>query len=454
MKTRTLIIITGIIISSTLLISFFGIQNYHEPFRESTLELRFEKEVITVLIRDETNIATNFTKLTTIPVSNLVKAHDKLPKTSSADRIIAGSIVSETEKSGTYLTVDGFKEFWYTIDDGNDYREIIIELQNHEFDRIVFDSEKSQELIDQINEIISNSKQVPNVTMDDTSIDTEFEIEAKVTRDSKSSKNIIDVGNDIFPKDIDEYTFALGNPQSDIVLVYAQGGPISLLDLEGLSHIHDLGMRSKLKDALFVNVHQAQTLMPKLFDENSISFDQAKQYDAKTTQMLYKVIKYFKDDGKTVYVVGISFGAFVVQDLLATNGSIADGYLIMVGRLNIQDEIWTSFSKGILMEFDDDALTPIMDDDIGRDHDGFENMHKLAAGLGYKRYVELLEDVNLSNVVYVYSEKDKLVGKMSDLELEFLPSHNATVLKSQNNHLDAVYEKMDEGILKMTSALN
>ena len=196
------------------------------------------------------------------------------------------------------------------------------------------------------------------------------------------------------------------------MLVYAQGGPIPYLDSEGLSLIYDSGMHSKLKDALFVNVHQAQTLMPELLDENNISFDQAKQHDAKTTQMLYKVIKYFKDDGKTVYVVGISFGAFVVQDLLATKGNIADGYFIMVGRLNMQDEVWTSHSKGIVMEFDDDALTPVMADDIGHDHDGFENMHKLAAGLGHKRYVELLEDVNLSNVVYVYGEKDKVVGKM------------------------------------------
>ena len=122
MKAKTLIIITGIIISSAiliLLISFYGIQGYNEPFRKSTLELLFEKEIITILIRDETHISTNFTELTTIPISNLVKAHDKLPKTSMNDQIIAGTIVSETEKSGTYLTEDGFKEFWYTIDDGD-----------------------------------------------------------------------------------------------------------------------------------------------------------------------------------------------------------------------------------------------------------------------------------------------------------------------------------------------
>ena len=39
----------------TIVISFYGIQIYSEPFRESTLELRFEEEIITVLIRDETH---------------------------------------------------------------------------------------------------------------------------------------------------------------------------------------------------------------------------------------------------------------------------------------------------------------------------------------------------------------------------------------------------------------
>ena len=173
MKTRILIIVISIVISSAILFSIFGIQNYSESFRESTLELRFEKEIITVLIRDETHISTNYTELTTIPMSSLIKAHDRLPKTSSADRIIAGSIVSETEKSGTYLTEEGFKEFWYTIDDGNDYETITIELQDHEFDIMVFGSEKSQELIDKINKIVSDSKQVPNVVTDDTSIGKE-----------------------------------------------------------------------------------------------------------------------------------------------------------------------------------------------------------------------------------------------------------------------------------------
>ena len=62
------------------------------------------------------------------------------------------------KKSGTYLTEDGFREFWYTIDDGDGHEIIIIELQDHEFDRMVFDSENSQELIDKINELAFTSE--------------------------------------------------------------------------------------------------------------------------------------------------------------------------------------------------------------------------------------------------------------------------------------------------------
>ena len=183
MKARTLFIITSIIISSAILISlilFYGIQTYSEPFRESTLELRFEKEIITVFIRDQTHISTGFTELTTIPLSSLVKAYDKLPETSSTDRIITGSIVSETEKSGTYITKNGDTEFWYTIDDGNDYGIITIDLRNHKFDRMVFDSENNLELIKKINGIVSEIKT--------SSTDEYFDILSSVTIKTHTTK--------------------------------------------------------------------------------------------------------------------------------------------------------------------------------------------------------------------------------------------------------------------------
>ncbi|MGI9567828.1 MAG: hypothetical protein ACR2LL_12560 [Nitrosopumilus sp.] len=126
--------------------------------RESILELEFGEEIITVFISDETYFgATTSFEFTTIPVSNLVAAHDRLPEISSNDRMMAGSIVSETEKAGTHITQNNDREFWYTIG-GNDYQIITIELQDHEFDRIVFVSDKNEKIIEQINDMVNSRK--------------------------------------------------------------------------------------------------------------------------------------------------------------------------------------------------------------------------------------------------------------------------------------------------------
>ncbi len=116
---------------------------YGEPIRESFLELSFQDETILVFITDKTNFSTSSQNFTTIHIDNLVNAHDTFPKTSKNDRIIAGTIVSEIAKAGTYVTENDNREFWYTID-GNENQIITIELQNHEFDRIVFDSKKNE----------------------------------------------------------------------------------------------------------------------------------------------------------------------------------------------------------------------------------------------------------------------------------------------------------------------
>ena len=129
-----------------------------ENMRKSILELEFNDDVITVLISDETYFGamTSF-EFTTIPVSSLVQAHDMLPETSMNDRMMAGSILSEIVKAGTYLTQNDDKEFWYTIG-GMESQVITVELQDHEYDRIVFVSDKNHEWIEQINEIADSRK--------------------------------------------------------------------------------------------------------------------------------------------------------------------------------------------------------------------------------------------------------------------------------------------------------
>ena len=70
-----------------------------------------------------------------------------------SDLIITGTIATETEKAGTYITQNDDREFWYTLR-GNDDPIITIELQDHEFDRITFVSENRKKWIEKINDIV------------------------------------------------------------------------------------------------------------------------------------------------------------------------------------------------------------------------------------------------------------------------------------------------------------
>lgn len=234
-----------------------------------------------------------------------------------------------------------------------------------------------------------------------------------------------------------EGTFgSFGNPESDTVVIVTQGGPVTfLLGPEVL--VEEVGQLNP-EQVQLVSVHQAQTLEPDRFIAADISFDDAKAADAASVAMLADVVAYFKDQGKTVHVVGFSFGAFMVQDLLATQGNIADGYLIKVGRVDMPDEVWTEFSEGRAVGFVDGV--EIVKFDIadagmgGETPEADRNMARLAAGLGHKRYTELLADIDLSNVVYVYGDVDEQVGRLSEAEVAFLESRSATVIEYEGGH--------------------
>lgn len=245
----------------------------------------------------------------------------------------------------------------------------------------------------------------------------------------------------------------LGNFESDTVIINAQGGPVLNFDLDTISHLIKNNTKINMNTTMLINVHQEQTLSPWKFKEEEITFEEAKEYDKKSVERLVDVITYFKNEGKKVFVIGISFGAFVVQDSIAEYGNIADEYLIMVGRLHMPYEVWNNFSQGkyVGFEYDEKGTATILEFNAKQAGMGGSgsiediNMAKLAAGLGYKRYISLLKDTDLSNVVYAYGKTDEQVGRLSKEEVEFLQSKNATVLESDGNHWETVSNFIGKG---------
>jgi len=125
-------------------------------------------------------------------------------------------------------------------------------------------------------------------------------------------------------QEIKDLIYFKGNEDAPVVLINTQGGPdaeLSTGEVDEIFRVFDT------TDLLAVNVHQAQTLRPNLVQNDDITFDQAIDFDRQSVEMLYKVVKYFKDQGRTVYVLGISFGAFMAQELIAKKGiDLADRY--------------------------------------------------------------------------------------------------------------------------------
>jgi hypothetical protein len=244
------------------------------------------------------------------------------------------------------------------------------------------------------------------------------------------------------PKKISDNIVVFGNPKSNKVIINAQGGPI--LKLNNLELKIILGYETGINpdDFFVVNVHQCQTLKTEFYTKNEINFEEAKKCDEKTVSTLAEVVKYFKDQGKTVNVLGISFGAFVVEDLLADYNNIADKYIIEVGRLDMPKEVWEKFATGsyVGFEYDENGKVRIIPFDAkkagmgGGGSIGDKNTMRIAAGLGYKRFTELLKDKKLDNVFYAYGETDEQVGKLNEKEIEFLKSKNVKLYNIKGDH--------------------
>ena len=233
---------------------------------------------------------------------------------------------------------------------------------------------------------------------------------------------------------------AVGNPDADTVLVFAQGGPAPGLDANGFSLLTE-GLDL---DRLFVlNVHQVQTLEPERFLNADIDFEAAKSADVESVQIAADVVDHFRGSGKRVVVLGISFGAALVQDLLARQGNVADEYVIIAGRLDSPEEAWQLFSEGRAAEFiggTEVVEVPIERTGFGTGTaPGERNMARLVAGFDFNRYTELLADIDLSNVTYGYGDMDEYVGRLTENEIAFLEAAGAQVVSDPGGHVDAIF---------------
>lgn len=244
-------------------------------------------------------------------------------------------------------------------------------------------------------------------------------------------------------EDIKELIYFQGDEKAKTVLINIPGGP----DTEFNPDIVDLIFAtSKTTDILNVTVHQAQTLDSTIVKGTDITLDQAIGFNTESIEMLDKVIAYFKAQGRTVYVFGFSFGAFVTQELIAKKGiDSADKYLIMTGRLDMNDLLWQASSEGKEGWFEN-GVTPTVETDPHPEVKE-RNLIRLSAGLGMNRYTQLLDPIeDLSNLTYIYGATDEAVGSLTDEEVQFLESKNTNIIAGSGGHGETFFEFIEQGL--------
>jgi len=236
-----------------------------------------------------------------------------------------------------------------------------------------------------------------------------------------------------------------GDEKATKVLIIEQGGPSPELS-EG---IIDLVLENfNTTDVLTVNVHQVQTLNPSILQGNDITLNQAVNFNAESIETLSKVITYFKNEGRTVYVLGISFGAFITQEFIAKKGiDSADKYLIVSGRLDMNDIFWEGTAEG-KSGFFENGITPIVDAEPSTNV--FErNIARLFAGAVKNRYTQLFNTIeDLSNITYIYGATDEQVGSLTTEEVQFLESKNATILTGNGGHDEPFEGFYEQGFME------
>ena len=240
-------------------------------------------------------------------------------------------------------------------------------------------------------------------------------------------------------QEIKDLIYYKGEENSSIVFLNVQGGPSTTLSTDEVDTF--FGGAFNTTGIIMANVKQAQMLNPSILEGNDITLKQAVNFNTESVEILHKIIKYFKDQGRTVYVLGVSFGVFLTQDLIAKKGiDVADKYIMVSGRLDINEILWQGFAEGKEGGFIN-GVTPWLEP---TPHTNVveRNTLRLQAGLGKNRYTQLFNTINdLSNLTYVYGTIDEAVGSLTDEEVTYLESKNTNIISGPYDHTDT-YESL------------
>ncbi|NAS30710.1 alpha/beta fold hydrolase [Flavobacteriaceae bacterium R38] len=272
--------------------------------------------------------------------------------------------------------------------------------------------------------------------------------------------------NDYKPTEIPNDTLKLfksiGDFNNKTAFVYVQGGPDLELNIHDKDALHLLPNADKL---LKIYPLQAAMLNPELVVSiPNLTTAQSDFENIQSAEILHRTISYLKSKNKTVYLIGHSYGASIIMEYLYKYDSPAEKIVLMGKDFDEDMRSYKGLKSGFYIRWHN-GTEPVLRPFFGDLPETFtkennlnavvDNLTMLVKTHSAKRFTQLLNNKDLSNLIFVHARYDEANGRVSDKELQFLNSkgvktiqtfgdHHSMLTKSFMGHL---YDHLISGIL-------
>jgi len=219
--------------------------------------------------------------------------------------------------------------------------------------------------------------------------------------------------------EVEDYIVVRTNPAADTVILALHGGPSAVLAEGTFTYLEGISTFS------VVEVMKQEMLSDVLYND-TLTFEEAVLVNDKTAALIEKAVQYYKDQDKTVVLIGQSWGAIILGEYLDDYGiSNIHRIIPMEGRLNMPLDFSDYLLDGILPTFAEDGFTYVFGTPQGTLPQG---LLTLGAAAFSNRWIDSLANMDLSKMMYTYAENDMNTGALLPEELDFLDNSGAQTL--------------------------
>lgn len=296
--------------------------------------------------------------------------------------------------------------------------------------------------------------------------------------DSGGIQTVYDFSNTAYPipESINDLYIPLTTHQKDVVVLVAQGGPVTyyavrledgVIVLGGptggapanLSMIHALAEQYEVVMVNQIQVHydDFDTIFLEHFDD-LLTPQFTRELNNQNAEIIVRVAHHFKQQGKKVYLIGGSYGALLVQYVLHRyylDLDLFDKIAIGAGRVQIEAEFRDAISNDTTPNFvsvedaSEDGISETLIGTIEKDATNtivtYEPLVplewwvvRLGGDIMVLDYEQIYGELNLPKEDYWYfsAEYDSNIGKLNSAEIEIVKTHFNYSLAQQAVHSD------------------